>query len=117
AFLVRSSNLLLSSLNLDRCMDATAHLAAEHLADAALVVAPARGSELPVVSCVRGGTPSASLLAVDPEEVPGLAEALQGFPPVPSLWIDSARAPAWLVPEGLDTVGSIVVTPLPGHGV
>ncbi|MFJ3174196.1 PP2C family protein-serine/threonine phosphatase [Streptomyces roseus] len=116
AFLVRSSNLLLSSLNLDRCMDATAHLAAEHLADAALVVAPARGSELPVVSCVRGGTPSASLLAVDPEEVPGLAEALQGFPPVPSLWIDSARAPAWLVPEGLDTVGSVVVTPLPGHG-
>ncbi|MFE5536598.1 PP2C family protein-serine/threonine phosphatase [Streptomyces sp. NPDC056492] len=117
AFLVRSSNLLLSSLNPDRCMAATAQLAAEHLTDAALVIAPARGSELPVVSCVRGGTPSASLLPVDPLELPGLAEALQGFPPVPSRWIDSASAPAWLVPEGLDAVGSVVVTPLPGHGV
>ncbi|MFF3619304.1 PP2C family protein-serine/threonine phosphatase [Streptomyces sp. NPDC002467] len=117
AFLVRSSNLLLSSLNLDRCMDVTAQLAAEHLTDAALVIAPARDTGLPVVACVRGGTPSVSLRAVDPDEVPGLAEALQGFPPVPSRWIDPAAAPDWLLPEGLDSVGSIVVTPLPGHGV
>ncbi|MFE2144485.1 PP2C family protein-serine/threonine phosphatase [Streptomyces sp. NPDC059456] len=117
AFLVRSSNLLLSSLNLDRCMDVTAQLAAEHLTDAALVIAPARGTELPVVACVRGGAPSVALRAVDPDEVPGLAEALQGFPPVPSRWIDPAAAPAWLVPDGLAGVGSIVITPLPGHGV
>ncbi|MFJ6053486.1 PP2C family protein-serine/threonine phosphatase [Streptomyces sp. NPDC092307] len=117
AFLVRSSNLLLSSLNLDRCMDVTAQLAAEHLTDAALVIAPARGSELPVVTCVRGGAPSVALLAVDPAAVPGLAEALQGFPPVPSRWIDPGAAPAWLVPDDLDGVGSIVITPLPGHGV
>ncbi|MFE7182113.1 PP2C family protein-serine/threonine phosphatase [Streptomyces erythrochromogenes] len=116
-FLVRSSNLLLSSLNLDRCMDVTAQMAADHLADAALVFAPLHGSGLPTVSCVRGGTPSVSLAAVDPEAVPGLAEALQGFPPVPSRWFDPHAAPAWLVPDGLDTVGSIVITPLPGHGV
>lgn len=116
-FLVRSSNLLLSSLNLDRCMDVTARMAADHLADAALVIAPARGPELPIVSCVRGGSPSVSRVTVDPEDVPGLAEALQGFPPVPSRWLDPSAAPAWLVPDGLDDLGSIVVTPLPGHGV
>ncbi|MBZ9593673.1 serine/threonine-protein phosphatase [Streptomyces yangpuensis] len=116
-FLVRSSNLLLSSLNLDRCMDVTAQMAADHLADAALVIAPAHGRELPIVSCVRGGGPSVSRAAVDPEDVPGLAEALQGFPPVPSRWLDPSAAPAWLVPDGLDTLGSIVITPLPGHGV
>ncbi|MFJ8211987.1 PP2C family protein-serine/threonine phosphatase [Streptomyces sp. NPDC096033] len=116
-FLVRSSNLLLSSLNLDRCMDVTAQMAADHLADAALVIAPAQGLLLPVVSCVRGGSPSVSRAAVDPGEVPGLAEALQGFPPVPSRWLDPSAAPAWLVPDGLDALGSIVITPLPGHGV
>ncbi|AZM92739.1 MULTISPECIES: PP2C family protein-serine/threonine phosphatase [Streptomyces] len=116
-FLVRSSNLLLSSLNLDRCMDVTAQMAADHLADAALVIAPAQGPELPVVSCLRGGSPSVSRGAVDPADVPGLAEALQGFPPVPSRWIDPSAAPAWLVPAGLATLGSIVITPLPGHGV
>ncbi|MCF3182777.1 serine/threonine-protein phosphatase [Streptomyces polychromogenes] len=116
-FLVRSSNLLLSSLNLDRCMDVTAQMAADHLADAALVIAPAQGHLLPVVSCVRGGSPSVSRAAVDPGEVPGLAEALQGFPPVPSRWLDPSAAPAWLVPDGLVALGSIVITPLPGHGV
>ncbi|MET9465711.1 PP2C family protein-serine/threonine phosphatase [Streptomyces sp. NPDC006544] len=117
AFLTRASNLLLSSLNLERCMDVTAQMAAEHLADAALVIAPSHGHSLPVVTCVRGGAPSTSRLTVDPAQVPGLAEALQGFPPVPSRWIDPAAAPAWLVPEEFGTVGSIVITPLPGHGV
>ncbi|MFJ4878924.1 SpoIIE family protein phosphatase [Streptomyces sp. NPDC088745] len=117
AFLTQASNRLLSSLNLDRCMDATAQLAAEHLADAALVVAPASGHRLPAVECVRGGSPVRSLQTADPHEVPGLGEALQGFPPVPSRWIDPAAAPGWVVPEGFGEVGSIVVTPLPGHGV
>ncbi|WP_411107626.1 PP2C family protein-serine/threonine phosphatase [Streptomyces sp. cmx-4-9] len=117
AFLTRASNLLLSSLNLERCMDVTAQMAAEHLADAALVIAPSHGRELPVVCCLRGGTPSATRVRAHPEEVPGLEEALQGFPPVPSRWIDPATAPAWLIPEGFGAVGSIVITPLPGHGV
>ncbi|MFD3869410.1 PP2C family protein-serine/threonine phosphatase [Streptomyces sp. NPDC058623] len=117
AFLGQASNLLLSSLNLARCMDVTAQMAAEHLADAALVISPAHSRELPVVSCLRGGMPKSSRITALAEDVPGLAEALQGFPPVPSRWIDPASAPAWLIPEGFGTVGSIVVTPLPGHGV
>ncbi|GAA3491364.1 GAF domain-containing SpoIIE family protein phosphatase [Streptomyces cremeus] len=118
AFLAEASNALLSSLNLERCMDVTAQLAAEHLADAAVVIAPSSGYRLPVVSCLRGRRPVRDEWEVDPREVPGLAEALQGFPPVPSRWIDPVTAPQWLIPEGFDGhVGSIVVTPLPGHGV
>ncbi|MGW1892266.1 PP2C family protein-serine/threonine phosphatase [Streptomyces sp. NPDC002004] len=117
AFLAEASNTLLSSLNLERCMDVTAQLAAEHLADAALIIAPRSARRLPIVVCVRGGAPQRFQRDVDPDEVPGLGEALQGFPPVPSRWIDPALAPAWLVPDGFGTVGSIVVTPLPGHGV
>lgn len=83
AFLGRASNLLLSSLNLDRCMDVAAQLAAEHLADAALVVAPLRGTRLPLVTCLRGEIPVASHQGVDPNDVPGLGEALQGFLPYP----------------------------------
>ncbi|MFI5705144.1 PP2C family protein-serine/threonine phosphatase [Streptomyces xanthochromogenes] len=117
AFLTQASNTLLSSLNPERCMDVTAQLAAESLADAALVIAPARGRRLPVVRCVRGNSPTASQESVDPNAVPGLGEALRGFPPVPSRWIDPAAAPAWMVPEGFGPVSSVVITPLPGHGV
>ncbi|MFI6662778.1 PP2C family protein-serine/threonine phosphatase [Streptomyces sp. NPDC050523] len=117
AFLSEASSALLSSLNLGHCMDVTAQMAAESLADAALAIAPARGHTLPVVSCLRGGTPSVSQESVDPYDVPGLGEALRGFPPVPSRWIDPSLAPEWLVPEGFGPVGSIVITPLPGHGV
>ncbi|MEE4540422.1 PP2C family protein-serine/threonine phosphatase [Streptomyces sp. V4-01] len=117
AFLAGSSNTLLSSLNVDRCVSTTAQLAASHLADAALVVSPARGRRLPVVFCRSGGTPWSERFAVDPATVLGLDESLQGFPPVPSRWIDPATAPDWLIPEGFGEVGSIVVTPLPGHGV
>ncbi|MFF3015381.1 PP2C family protein-serine/threonine phosphatase [Streptomyces sp. NPDC057939] len=117
AFLGQASNLLLSSLNLERCMDVTAQMAAEHLADAALVISPAHGHDLPIVSCLRGGTPVSSRVTALAEEVPGLAEALQGFPPVPSRWIDPTSAPSWLIPDGFGAVGSIVITPLPGHGI
>ncbi|MEU1039850.1 PP2C family protein-serine/threonine phosphatase [Streptomyces sp. NPDC005551] len=117
AFLIQASNTLLSSLNLDRCMDVIAQLAAQHLADAALVVAPRSGHRLPVVSCLDGGEPQRAQRDADPRDVPGLTEALQGFPPVPSRWIDPVSAPDWVVPEGFGPVGSIVVTPLPGHGV
>ncbi|MEU0306520.1 PP2C family protein-serine/threonine phosphatase [Streptomyces cyaneofuscatus] len=116
-FLTKASNILLSSLNLGRCMDVTAQMAAESLADAALAIAPSRSSRLPVVTCLRGGTPVLADMSVDPDDVPGLGEALRGFPPVPSRWIDPAAAPAWMVPEGFGPVGSIVITPLPGHGV
>ncbi|MEU6123174.1 SpoIIE family protein phosphatase [Streptomyces sp. NPDC047123] len=117
AALSRASSALLSSLNLAHCMDVTAQMAAESLADAALAIAPARGRTLPVVSCLRGGAPTASRQPAELDDVPGLDEALRGFPPVPSRWIDPASAPAWMVPEGFGPVGSMVITPLPGHGV
>lgn len=117
AFLAKASSALLSSLNLERCMDVSAQLAADSLADAALTVAPARGRRLPVVTCLRGGVPASSTVKVDPDDVPGLGEALRGFPPVPSRWIDPAHAPEWMLPDGFGPVGSIVITPLPGHGV
>lgn len=116
AFLTEASNRLLSSLNLDKCAEVTAQLAAAHLADAALVVAPSTSGTL-IARCSEGGSPTLTRERVDPETVPGLAEALQGFPPVPSRWMDPALAPSWVVPQDLGDVGSIVVTPLPGHGV
>ncbi|AEK43718.1 protein serine phosphatase with GAF(s) sensor(s) [Amycolatopsis mediterranei S699] len=116
-FLGDTSAALLGSLNLDRCLEVAARLAAHHLADAALVLTPAAGANFPAVSCVRGGEPVRARLDIDPDELPGLGEALQGFPPVPSRWLDPDAAPAWVLPEGFGPVGSIVVTPLPGHGV
>ncbi|MFJ9624186.1 PP2C family protein-serine/threonine phosphatase [Streptomyces sp. NPDC101181] len=117
-FLAEASNILLSSLNADRCMAATARLASGFLADAAVVVAPAAGRQLPVTRAVRGEEAVRTLIAADPSGVPGLAEALKGFPPVPSRWIDPALLPDWVLPEGfVATPGSVVVTPLPGHGV
>ncbi|WP_411103085.1 PP2C family protein-serine/threonine phosphatase [Streptomyces sp. cmx-4-9] len=116
-FLGRASNALLSSLNVDRCMAVTAQLAAEHLADGALVIGPPSGRTHPVVFCARGGEPEATRLDFDASLLPGLAEALQGFPPEPSRWVDPAAAPPWAVPDGFGSVGSLAVTPLPGPGL
>ncbi|MBY8878223.1 PP2C family protein-serine/threonine phosphatase [Actinacidiphila acidipaludis] len=117
-FLVEASNVLLASLNTERCMAATVRLAAEYLADVAIVVAPPTRGRLPVVHAVAGQSAVAGLIAADPSSLPGLAEALRGFPPLPSRWIDGALLPDWLLPEGFTgTIGSVVVTSLPGHGV
>jgi serine phosphatase RsbU (regulator of sigma subunit) len=116
-FLATASTALLASLNPGRCMEVTARLAATYLADAAFVIAPGRMSWYPTVFCARGGQPTHERRAVDPTALPGLAEALQGFPPVSSRWLDQVAAPEWLVPEDFGEVGALVVTPLPGHGV
>ncbi|MGI5371054.1 PP2C family protein-serine/threonine phosphatase [Streptomyces iakyrus] len=116
-FLTEASTALLASLNLERCMEVTARLAAEHLADAALVISPTTARTLPVVVCDHRRELSRSTVSEAPDSVPGLAEALRGFPPVPSRWIDPATAPDWLVPAGFGEVGSLVITPLPGLGV
>ncbi|MFD3733736.1 SpoIIE family protein phosphatase [Streptomyces sp. NPDC058632] len=117
-FLAEASNVLLASLNTDRCMAATAQLAAEFLADAAVVVAPPSDGRLSVAQGIAGQDATRALIAADPSQLPGLGEALQGFPPVPSRWIDPATLPDWVVPQGFGgTIRSVVVTPLPGHGV
>ncbi|MFD9687191.1 PP2C family protein-serine/threonine phosphatase [Kitasatospora sp. NPDC059146] len=115
--LAHLSGQLLASLNVERCLETTAQQAAVHLADAAVVVSPTSGRLLRFVSCVRGEPPVHGRARADASAVPGLAEALRGFPPVPSRWIDPSSAPQWLVPEGMTAVGAVSVTPLPGHGV
>ncbi|MFR9725794.1 SpoIIE family protein phosphatase [Streptomyces sp. MS19] len=118
AFMAETSEALLTSLNLERCSEVTAQLATRHLADAAVVVAPAAGRRLPLTSCGPDGRVTRGFVRADADQVPGLGEALRGFPPVPARWIDPASAPAWLIPPGLDgEVASLVITPLPGHGV
>lgn len=117
AFLIETSDQLLASLNVDTCMETTALLAARHLADAAVVVGTAK-RRLTLTRAGRDGTVSRELVTADPAEMPGLAEALQGFPPVPSRWIDPASAPAWIAPGARpDLIGSMMVIPLPGNGV
>ncbi|MEU3949797.1 GAF domain-containing SpoIIE family protein phosphatase [Streptomyces sp. NPDC029526] len=117
-FLAEASSALLASLNPQRCMEVTARLAAEHLADAAVVVTPTGARKLPVVVCDhRGRITRDAVAAAAASELPGLDEALQGFPPTPPRWIDPAAAPDWLVPEGFGEIGAMTVTPLPGHGL
>ena len=117
AFLHAASDALLSSLNAPRTMEVAAELAAGRLADAAWIIAPAARGVHQAVLCLRGEKPRALSLRIRAEDVPGLVEALQGFPPVPSRWIDPTGLDPWLIPDGLGEAGPIVVTSLPGHGV
>jgi serine phosphatase RsbU (regulator of sigma subunit) len=118
-FLLEASSVLMASLNIDRCREATVLLAARDLADAAVVVAPAsRGRRMPIFYCDHTGTVEQRSVDADPASVTGLSEALRGFPPVPSRWIDATTLPDWLIPTGFPRpVRSVMITPLPGHGV
>ncbi len=118
ALLADVSSQLLSTLNVTWCMEATARMATDHLAEAAVLVAPPQGRRHPLTYAFRGGPVTRVTASVDVCDVPGLAEALQGFPPVPARWIDPARLPGWSRPAGFrEPVGSVIVAPLPGHGV
>ncbi|QFG27109.1 SpoIIE family protein phosphatase [Actinomadura sp. WMMB 499] len=116
AFLAEASDELLASLNLERCMEVTARLAARHLGDGAVVIVPRSGRGHPVTRCGPGGRVDHQELLVDPAEVEGLADAMRGFPPVPPRWIDPAAAPAWLA-RPPDRPAAMAVVGLPGHGV
>ncbi|MGW0811361.1 SpoIIE family protein phosphatase [Nonomuraea sp. NPDC002799] len=117
AFMVEASAELLSSLNLDRCLERTASLAARRLADAALVVMPMAGRRHVIAYCDPRGEVVCEKAAIDPRTLPGLTEVLQGFPPGPIRWIDPAEAPGWVLREGLGEVGSVALIALPGHGL
>ncbi|MEU6810001.1 GAF domain-containing SpoIIE family protein phosphatase [Streptomyces sp. NPDC046831] len=118
AVLAEISSTLLSSLNVTRCMEVTARMAADHLADAAVVIAPAQGRRHPLTHAQADGPVTRTHRVIDPASVPGLAEALRGFPPVPTRWINPDDIPAWVLPDGFARpLGSVIVTPLPGHGV
>lgn len=118
ALLDETSAVLMASLNMDRCMEAAAELAAEHLADAAVVVAPITGRHVDLVYSGPDGATHSRRVDADPGAVPGLGEALSGFPPVPSRWLDAATLPEWLIPPAFtEPVESVVVTAMPGYGV
>lgn len=118
AFLDQASAVLMATLNLDRCMTAIVQLATRHLADAAAVVGPVNGGRLPVLCGSDAGAVEQRTVDAEPAVVPGLSEALRGFPPVPSRWIDPAALPDWLIPPNLaGPVGAVLITPLPGLGV
>ncbi|BBX61917.1 hypothetical protein MSAS_10910 [Mycobacterium saskatchewanense] len=119
AFLLEASSVLTASLNVDRCREATVQMAARHLADAAVLVAPAgRGRRLPVFSSFVDGAVEQCSVDADPATVAGLSEALHGSPPVSSGWIDPTSVPEWLVPQNFSgPVGSVMIMTLPGHGV
>ncbi|MFE1326965.1 PP2C family protein-serine/threonine phosphatase [Streptomyces sp. NPDC058735] len=116
--LSEASSSLLSTLNVPRCMEVAASMAAQHLAEAAVLVAPAQGRRHPLTYAPQGGPVVQVTRQIDTHSVPGLPEALQGFPPVPARWIDPSLLPDWAIPDGFTgAVGSVIVTPLPGHGV
>jgi serine phosphatase RsbU (regulator of sigma subunit) len=111
--LAEAGRRLSGSLHLGRCLRTTAELAVAHLADAAVVLLPPalqRSSWLRLIGDgpVEEGTVGEDSLS----EVPGLTAVLDGFPPIPSRWVDASQAPGWL---GLGPVGCVLVTPLPGN--
>ncbi|MFJ6252021.1 MULTISPECIES: PP2C family protein-serine/threonine phosphatase [unclassified Streptomyces] len=116
--LVDISTALFSSLNVERCTEVTVRMAADHLADAALIVAPSQGRRHTLTYAQVGGEVTQKTASIDSHTIPGLTEALQGFPPVPTRWIDPGDIPDWAVPTGFTgPIGSVIVTPLPGYGM
>ncbi len=116
AFLAEAGRRLSASLHQGRCLRITAELAVGHLADAAIVVLPADRRHNVFLRLVTHGRPEEDRLRERLiGEVPGLAEALGGFPPLPSRWLDASQVPGWLLPEGFGPIGALLVTPLPGN--
>ncbi|MEB3966224.1 SpoIIE family protein phosphatase [Streptomyces kunmingensis] len=112
---------LLASMNVERCTAVTVQRAARNLADAAVIVGTGDGRSFPVTRCTAHGPVEQERIALNPGQLPGLAEALLGLPAVSSRWIDPQQVPSWAMPDGFvddaADVGSVVVVPLPGHGV
>jgi GAF domain-containing protein len=116
AFLAEAGRRLSASLHQRRCLRTTVDLAVAQMADAAVVVLPASRRQSEWMRLVTGGAvEEGSLRESMLAEVPGLVEALGGFPPVPSRWLDASQVPGWLLPADFGPVGALLVTPLPGN--
>ncbi|GAA3097929.1 SpoIIE family protein phosphatase [Streptosporangium carneum] len=119
-FLAEAGPRLSASLNTRRCARATVELAVPFLADTAMVVLPPAGRRQAAwlrASAANRFLEEGAISTATTVQVPGLAEALAGFPPVPSRWLDPGQVPQWLLPEGFGRAGHLLVTPLPGNGV
>jgi serine phosphatase RsbU (regulator of sigma subunit) len=116
AFLAEAGRRLSASLHHRRCLRTTAELAVSQLADAAIVVLPARKRHHEWMRLVSGGTVEEGRLRQHlADQIPGLEEALGGFPPIPSRWLDASQVPPWLLGEEFGPIGALLVTPLPGN--
>ncbi|MGV9771389.1 PP2C family protein-serine/threonine phosphatase [Streptosporangium sp. NPDC003464] len=119
-FLMEAGRRLSASLNTRRCARTTVELAVSFLADVAMVVLPPAGRRQASWLRSAGGRQAlqeGTVTTASTAQVPGLAEALAGFPPVPSRWLDPAQVPGWLLPEEFGQAQHLLVTPLPGNGV
>ncbi|MBG0567507.1 PP2C family protein-serine/threonine phosphatase [Actinoplanes aureus] len=116
AFLAEAGRRLSASLHVRRCTRTTVELAVAHLADAAVVVLPANRRQSAWVRLVPDRAAEEGMLRESRlTDVPGLVEALGGFPPIPSRWLDASHVPDWLFPAELGPIGALLVTPLPGN--
>ncbi|MGC5014413.1 PP2C family protein-serine/threonine phosphatase [Streptosporangium sp. DT93] len=119
-FLVEAGRRLSASLNVRRCARTAIELAVPFLADAAMVVLPPTGrrqADWLRLSVQARRLQEGAIALTSAGRVPGLAEALAGFPPVPSRWLDPGQVPGWVLPEDFGPAGHLIVTPLPGNGV
>jgi serine phosphatase RsbU (regulator of sigma subunit) len=118
AFVVETSDELLTSLNVDRCTETTARLAAEYLADAASVVVGTASGKVSVTTADHASGLTRTTIDADLAAVPGLRQALRGYPPVAPRRMDRSSVPDWLLPRRLaGEVRVAVIVPLPGHGM
>ncbi|MEU4428375.1 PP2C family protein-serine/threonine phosphatase [Actinoplanes sp. NPDC024001] len=116
AFLAEAGRRLSASLHVRRCARTTVELAVAQLADAAVVVLPPSRRNSAWTRLVPDRAPEEGTLREDLlTDVPGLVEALGGFPPIPSRWLDASQIPGWLFPADLGPIGALLVTPLPGN--
>jgi serine phosphatase RsbU (regulator of sigma subunit) len=116
AFLADAGRRLSASLHLRRVVRTTVELATGHLADAAVVILPPHKRQSGLTRMLPGKPiEESTLTARNLAEVPGLQEVIDGFPPIPSRWLDPAQVPDWLFPADLGPIGALLVTPLPGN--
>ncbi|BCY12527.1 PP2C family protein-serine/threonine phosphatase [Actinoplanes sp. L3-i22] len=116
AFLADAGRRLSASLNPRRVRRTTVELAVEHLADAAVVILPPDRRRNCAWSSAPGHPVEEGLFGEETlGDVPGLREVIDGFPPIPSRWLDASQVPGWLFPADLGPIGALLVTPLPGN--
>ncbi|MEU8297914.1 PP2C family protein-serine/threonine phosphatase [Micromonospora sp. NPDC048909] len=120
AFLAQAGSRLGLSLDRDQVLRTAVTLAIPYLADAAVALhhPPPPGDARPHWHRYADGEP-APVAGVAPPELtgalPGVAEALAGEPVEPDGWPAAARAAlAPLLPADFDTLGTVLVSPMPG---